>query len=294
LRAVGEHIWNEWLAEFISAAPERLLGVFQVPVWDVEGTVRELDWARERGLHLANLPAPRRDLVAYNDPMYEPFWSACEALDVSLVTHGGGGEEPLGHYGPGGIHIWRMEQAWLSRRHLWQLIFGGVLERHPRLRVIYTEQRVGWVGPTLAEMDGIYFSENWARELRSVLPRSPSDYWASNCYNSGSFLVPWEAALRYDIGLENLMWGSDYPHVEGTWPNTKLALRYTFSDMPERDTRMILGENGVRAYSVDAEALRSVADRIGPTPEELRKPLEPQEFPVFGGHAFRKACWSAG
>jgi predicted TIM-barrel fold metal-dependent hydrolase len=294
LRAVGEHIWNEWLADFVSPAPERLLGVMQVPIWDVDAAVRELEWGRNKGLRAVNLPAPRSDLAAYNDPVYEPFWSACEALRLPLVTHGGGGDAPMGFPGAGGKHLYLYESGWLSRRHLWQLIFGGVFHNHPTLNLVFTEQRVRWVGPTLAELDSIYYSEDWARELRVELPKSPSEYWTSNCYNSGSFLTGWEAEMRDEVGLSNLLWGSDYPHYEGTWPCTKLAMRNAFANVPETETRRILGENALSAYGLDATALRRVADRIGPTPTELRVPLEPEEWPDFRSAAFRAAGhWSS-
>ncbi len=289
LRAVGEHMWNEWLADFVSVAPERLLGVMQVPTWDVDAAVREIEWGRRAGLRLVNLPAPRSDLLAYNDPVYEPLWSACEALGLSLVTHGGGGEAPLGFPGPGGKHMYLYESGWLSRRHLWQLIFGGVFHRHPQLKLIFTEQKVAWVAPTLADLDSIYFSNDWGRDLRAELPKSPSEYWASNCYNGGSFLTPWETGMRDGVGVTNLLWGSDYPHTEGTWPNTRLAMRHAFSGLPESDTRLILGENAVVAYGLDANALRTVADLIGPTPQDLSEPLAPQQASAIRSLAFRSA-----
>jgi predicted TIM-barrel fold metal-dependent hydrolase len=295
LRAVGNHFWNEWLAGFVAAAPERLLGTMQIPIWDIHAAIREMRWARGAGLRVVNLPAPRSDLLPYNDLAYEPFWSVCEELQLPLVTHGGGGDRPLGFPGPGGMHLNLYEQGWLSRRHLWQLIFGGVFERHPNLRLMFTEQRVRWVGPTLSELDSIYYSDDWARDLRKELPRSPSEYWASNCYNGGSFLTKWEAAtMREEVGIDNLCWGSDYPHYEGTWPDTELALRNTFSDLPEEDTRKILGENAIRALFLDRQTLESVARAIGPTPTELSKPVEQQEFPEFRSGAFRNVgCWSS-
>jgi predicted TIM-barrel fold metal-dependent hydrolase len=295
LRAVGNHIWNEWLAGFVSAAPTRLLGTIQIPIWDIDAAIREMQWSREAGLRVVNLPAPRADLVPYNDPAYEPFWDACEDLQLPLVTHGGGGDRPLGFPGPGGMHINLYEQGWLSRRHLWQLIFGGVFERHPGLRVMFTEQRVRWVGPTLSELDSIYYSDDWARDLRKEMPRSPSEYWASNCYNGGSFLTKWEAAtMRDEVGVDNLCWGSDYPHYEGTWPDTRVSLRNTFSDVPEEDVRKILGENAVRALYLDREALAPVARAIGPTPADLSVQPGADEFPEFRSGAFRNVgCWSS-
>jgi predicted TIM-barrel fold metal-dependent hydrolase len=180
---------------------------------------------------------------------------------------------------------------WLSRRSLWQLIFAGVFERHPKLKLVFTEQRVLWVPETLRDLDNVYASDTQFLAGADVvdidLPKRPSEYWASNCYVAGSFLAPFEVALREKVGVRNLMWGADYPHVEGTWPRTRLSMRNTFADVPEDDARKILGENALGVYNLAADALRPIADRIGPTPDELAQPLAPNEFPDFRGEAFR-------
>ena len=289
LRAVGAHIFNSWLADFVSVEPERHVGVMQLMISDIEGAVREVEWGRKVGLRAVNLPAPQREIAAYNDPSYERFWAACEDLGLPLLTHVGGGETPLGVNGPMGNALLQSEQHFLGRRGLWQLIFGGVFERHPGLKLVFTEQRQEWVAETLRHLDSVYehiTSSN--KEARTKLPRKPSEYWASNCFIGGSFMASFEAAQREEVGFRNLMWGTDYPHMEGTWPNTKLALRNTFSDVPEEDARLILGENAVRVYGLSEEALRPVANRIGPKPEELTHPLAEEEFPVFRGFAFRR------
>jgi predicted TIM-barrel fold metal-dependent hydrolase len=229
-----------------------------------------------------NLPAPRSDYPAYNEEIYEPLWSACEALELALVTHGGGGDAPLGFQGPGGVAVHAMETIWLSRRGLWELIFGGVFERHPGLHFVITENRDAWVKHTLSDMDYV----RWMR--MPELPRSPSEYWAQSCYIAGSFMAPWEAELRHEIGVDNFMWGRDYPHVEGTWPDSRLALRNTFCQVPEPEVRKILGENAVRAYYLNEKELFDVADRIGPTPDEISAPLEAHEYPRYRGPAFRQ------
>jgi hypothetical protein len=90
------------------------------------------------------------------------------------------------------------------------------------------------------------------------------------------------------VGEKNLMWGSDYPHVEGTWPNTRLSLRNTFSGFPEPVVRTVIGENALSVYNLDREALAVVAEKIGPTVEELSVPLAPDEFPTLRGGAFRE------
>jgi predicted TIM-barrel fold metal-dependent hydrolase len=305
LRAVGWHIFNQWMADFASLAPERLLGVMQIPIWDVQGAIKEIQWGREAGLRGVNLPAPRSDFPDYTDPCYEPLWDACEDLEIPLLTHAAGGERPLGVNGRYGELLKLYETHWLGRRGLWELIFSGVFERHPRLKFVLTEQRAGWVAETLRDLDSLYENVMSMRrapsgtvvpavnlllddlDLGSVMPRRPSEYWASNCYVNGSTLAPFEIALRYDIGVGNLMWGTDYPHIEGTWPETLLSLRHTFASIPEEETRRILGETAVDVYKLDRSILGPVAQRIGPKPSDL-VPLTEDEYPEVRTYAFRE------
>ena len=286
LKAVGGHIWNAWLADFISDEPERHVGVMQIPIWDIAAAVKEIEWAHEAGLRAVNLPAPRANLTPYTEPEYDPLWATCAALRVPILTHCGGGDPPLGVTGSMGRMMNRIELQWLSRRGLWQLIFGGVFERHPDLKFVLTEQGALWVPPTLLELDSAYLSQ-YHGETRAKLPNLPSEYWSRNCYLSGSFMAPFEAAIRHEIGLKNLMWGTDYPHAEGTWPRTRLAMRHCFADVPEADVRLMIGENALDVYDFDEAALRPIADRIGPVPDDLSNPLEESEFPEHRVAAFR-------
>jgi hypothetical protein len=105
---------------------------------------------------------------------------------------------------------------------------------------------------------------------------------------SGSFLAPYEVAYRHQVGLGNLLWGTDYPHLEGTWPQTREAIRNTFHAVPEDETRLILGETAAAVYGFDRAALWQVAQRIGPTPAEVAAPLAPHEFPLGRNGAFRE------
>ncbi len=296
LRALGARIWNEWLADFCSVAPERLLGIAQIPIWDVGAAVREVYWAKEHGLRAINFPAPRPDYPPYNArEVYEPFWSAVEEVDLPLVTHNASGEAGDGANGQAAAMLWLVEILWFSRRALGQLTLGGVFDRHPTLTVAFVEQRGHWVQECLAELDSAYVGvpHNTSMRLLGARPdapeRFPSEYWRNNCVLANAFMAPHEAALRDQIGLHTVVWGSDYPHLEGTWPRTRLALRHAFSDVPEPDVRTILGANAARLFRLDVEALQPVADRIGPTPDELARPLAADEYPSYTGLAFRKA-----
>jgi hypothetical protein len=103
-----------------------------------------------------------------------------------------------------------------------------------------------------------------------------------------------EAKAVHDIGVETVMWGRDYPHEEGTWPYTRLALRKTFAGIPEADVRLLLGENALRAYGLDEPALRRLAKEIGPLPSEIDLPLAEHEVPDdYSSLSFREiGRWS--
>jgi predicted TIM-barrel fold metal-dependent hydrolase len=293
LRSVGDHIWNEWLSDYVSASPARLFGVMQTVLWDVDNAVKEIARFHDRGLRVLNLPSPRSDFPPYNDPCYEPIWRICTERGIVLASHSGGGERAMGWYGPGGMAITFSESHWLGRRHLPQMIFGGVFERHPGLKVVFTEQRVEWVPYTLKEYDSIYYSDMADPRWKEPWPRLPSEYFREHCYVGGSFLAPFEVAIRDAVGIENLLWGDDYPHVEGTWPLTDLCLRDTFAEVPEADARKILGENALDVYGFDREALLPIAARIGPLPSEMIRPIEPSDIPEHRSLLFRRwGPWS--
>jgi predicted TIM-barrel fold metal-dependent hydrolase len=310
LRTVAGTIWNRWLADYVSVGPERLVGVLQTSIWDLDNAVREIRWGAEHGLRVVNLPAPRRDFPSYTDRMYDPFWAACSDVGAALVTHSGGGDEPLGMDSPRGRILMISENNWLGNRGLAQLVFGGVFHRFPSLKYVLTEQRVNFAPDLIRHLDSAYYGALCGESTEpgvipsspfvlagpdvssdanseDALPLRPSEYFHRNCYLSGSFLARFEVELRSEVGVKNLMWGTDYPHIEGTWPHTRESIRHTFHDVPEAEARLILGETATEVYGFDAGALRAVADRIGPTPEEVATPLAQSELPRGRSGAFR-------
>jgi predicted TIM-barrel fold metal-dependent hydrolase len=207
-----------------------------------------------------------------------------EEVDLPLVCHGGGGALPW-YTGPGAFQLFSSEMSWYSRRGFAQMVFGGVFDRFPELRVGFTEQRGGWIAHDLRLLDSCYLDPQ--RDFDDNPEHLPSEYWRSNCFVGASFMARFEVDTRDEIGVETITWGSDYPHVEGTWPNTRLAMRNTFAGVPEAEVRMMLGTNAVRVYGLDDAVLRPLADRIGPSPAEVNRPLEPGELPEKVGLAFR-------
>lgn len=302
LAPIGERIYNRWLADFCSVEPERHVGLAHVPMWDIDAAVRELEWAAEAGLRGVNFPAPRHGVyLEYNDRAWEPFWSACEACDMALATHVGVAS-PGRASGPETLALTSIEDGgYFARRAIWWMIFGGVFERHPNLRLVITESPGEWWSHTMVELDSTWLSQaDWNTALREQVPRRPSEYCQSNVFVGASFLAPFEAARAVEEGYASqLLWGSDYPHIEGTWqyaaddgaePVTRVAQRNTFCEVPADATRAMLGGNAVRVYGLDARKLADVAARIAaPTLLDLAVPIEavpvgasPTAFRTYG------------
>ena len=271
LRTAGVRMFNRWIADFVSEGSGRFVGVAQLPYWDVNAMIEEVRWARTAGLGSVSFPAPRDEMPDYNDPVWDRFWAVCEELDMPLNTHSGSGQYPLSN-GPSAPAIFMTQIHTLGRKGLPYMIIGGVFDRFPDLKLVFTEQRGGWVPSTLQNMDAVCRSP--ISGASKILEKLPSEYWATNCFLANSFMARFEVEMRDDVGVDRIMWGADYPHIEGTWPWTRESMRYTFSGLPHGEVRAMHGGNAIRCFSLDAQRLEVVASKIGPRPEEIDRPLE--------------------
>jgi predicted TIM-barrel fold metal-dependent hydrolase len=308
LRAEGLEIYNRWLIDFVAHAPDRHVGLAQLPMWDIAAASAALERAADGGLQAVNFPAMQEGLIPeYNDRAWDPFWSMCAERSMPLVTHVGGGSNAR-YSGPETMALIAMETGgWIARRAIWWLIFGGVFERHPSLKLVITETPGYWWADTAGELDSIYDMVGVKGRERfpafsEQVPRRPSEYMATNVYFGASFAAPFEVAAAVEAGTDtHLMWGSDYPHPEGTFVYqeggdlesvTRLSMRNTFCDVPPDATRRMLGENAVEVFRLDRSALLGVAARIGaPTLAELATPIN--RIPVgASAQAFRTGIWT--
>jgi predicted TIM-barrel fold metal-dependent hydrolase len=283
LAAVGFQIYNRWLADFCVAAPERLIGLPHLPMWDMDAAIVELRWAADRGFRGVNFPGARPGWPHYNEAAWEPFWSAAEETGMTLTTHAGGGVDPdaTAVYAVAAALMLIEAGGTLNRRAIPRMIIGGVFERHPGLKVAMTEQPGIWVPNILTEMDSAVLSVPYRQG--EPLPRPPSDYFRSNIFVGASFMSPSEAQDAVRGGYwKNMFWGRDYPHPEGTWkytedfiaePLTHLSLRHTFAGLGETEVRAMAGENAASFYGLDRDKLDVVAEKIGPTLEQITRPL---------------------
>jgi predicted TIM-barrel fold metal-dependent hydrolase len=275
LATVGAVAHNRWLAEFCALSPGRRAGVAVIAVpHDLEKSIREVEAAADSGLRGGvMIPARWGSQRPYNDPYYDPFWEACAALQMPVTTHSGVGPDDYGMT-PGLTAIYATEAYWWAARPLWALILGGVFERHPTMRYVLAENGAWWAPDILTRMDSKWVGDHATRKFgpavfRSGLTMMPSEYVARNCWFAASVMGPVEIDRRAAIGVDNLMWGDDFPHPEGTWPHTREWIQNRFAAVPEPDARRILGLNAAEVYRFDIDALAPIVERIGPSPIEI-------------------------
>jgi predicted TIM-barrel fold metal-dependent hydrolase len=278
-RREGARAYNRWLADFCSTSPERLLGVALVgTLADVEDAMETVRQAKDAGLG-GGLMLPVNyynvDEPFWNDRRYEPLWALCSELEMPLHTHVGPGSPYYGEDPFEGLLIWAMESTFWVHRPLWFFILSGIFERHPNLRLVFTEQGVDWIPGSIMGMDMILeskmtpFSEDQRRSMYSM---KPSEYFRRNCWvgATNTDALGWVTPeQRERIGDDRIMWGSDYPHMESAWPHTREKLHDLVKGIGEDDVRAIVGGNAVNCYSLDASKLQPIADEIGPTVDEI-------------------------
>jgi predicted TIM-barrel fold metal-dependent hydrolase len=283
----GRRAYNRWLADFCAAALGRRAGQAVVSFDDVDEAIADVHWAKEHGLGGIAMPALVPGGTYFFDERLDPIWAAIQDVDLIISQHGGTGLPR--DYPPGyaAIMAIALEQSFFAGRSMWQLMIGGVLERFPRLRYALVETMVDWVPGTLRFMDGLARRSDWMEFARLMgreptMKRLPSEYWATNCYAGSSPPARIEFEMRYEFGVDRMMFGVDFPHFESIWPVTKETVQGTLGwiGVPLEEARKILVENPARAYGFDLDALAPTIDRVGFEVDEL---LEPSNIDPGGG-----------
>jgi predicted TIM-barrel fold metal-dependent hydrolase len=288
-RWAGLRAHNRWLADFCAATPGRRAGIAQITLHDVDATVEEIRWARDAGLTggvlLPGAP-PGSGLEPLYSPVYEPIWAVCEELGMPVNHHAGSAVPPMDET-PEDKVIFLLEVTWWANRALWHLIVGGVLERHPEMQLVFTEQGTAWIPERLMTLD--YFFNRmrgaggsqeleWGEPIRK-LSLQPSEYWARQCHVGSSFMRPGEVPLRHSVGIDKIMWGCDYPHKEAAYPFSNEALRLAYAGVPTSEVQAMVGANAAALYGFDLDALAPIAARVGPTVEEITAGIDPRDIP---------------
>jgi predicted TIM-barrel fold metal-dependent hydrolase len=296
-RLAGIRAHNRWMKDFQDRFPERRAGIGQIFLNDIDDAIEDVKWIKENGLRggilLPNLSPDTKWVKPLYDPEYDRLWEVIQDLDVPVNAHGGTGSPNYGRYAVTPL-LMISEVGFYSQRPLVQFMLSGVFERFPRMKFVVTESGAAWVPPLLDQLDAIVTNVRKGEigELKyreeDAIPKLPSEYFAQNVYMAVSQPGPADAAVRTKIGQDRFLWGSDYPHDEGTGPYTTLHLRQIFSGVSPADMRKVLSENAAKVYGFDLGALAPLAEKFGPTVDEVAKPLTRAEMPAEPNSALLK------
>ena len=253
--------YNDWLAEFCRTDRARLKGVAMINLDDVEDGIAELERTARLGLcgaMIAEYPAEDR---RYDQPEYEKFWAAAAALGMPLSLHTATRRQgKIRGVGTGTLRdaSSRATKAFYPALSMCDMIFSGVFERHPRLILAIVEFELAWAPNVLTGMDYTYRERHGEAIYRFKDGMVPSDFFHRNVMLSFQ-----EDAigirLRDVIGVDNMMWGSDYPHSESTFPQSRKILSEILAGVPEEEQAKIAAANTARVYGFDLATLNTAA-----------------------------------
>jgi len=249
--------YNDWLADFCRTDPARLKGIAMINLDDVPDGIKELERAARLGLAGAMITEYPLEHRRYDHSEYEPFWAAAAALDLPLSLHTatrrqgkirGVGDKTLRDASS------RATKAFYPALSMCDLIFSGVFERHPRLTLAIVEFELAWVPHVLSTMDYTYRERQGEAIYRFKDGMLPSDFFRRNVvlsFQEDTIGI----RLRDVIGVDNMMWGSDYPHSESTFPQSRKILAEILAGVPDDEQAKIAGGNTARVYNFDVARL---------------------------------------
>lgn len=242
-------IYNDWLSDFCKHYPDRHIGLACLPYGDIDAAVQEI-YRVKNDLNLRGVELSCSwDMEPMYHPCWEPLWQAMDDVDMPLHFHTFPGMDPAKR---AGLDRQSSRAAMFTivsgfQMHLVNIIAAiigkGVLERYPKLRIALGESGIGWLPYALERMDF-----EWEDRFHDLgLKMKPSDYWRRQCKATFQYDTI-GTKLVDDIGVESLMWGSDYPHGDGVWPDSDKYIAEQFSHLPADVVHKITCENAVDFY----------------------------------------------
>ena len=244
-------IYNDWLKDFCRHYPDRQIGLACLPYGDIEAAVKEIHRVAKMGLRGLELSCSW-DMEPMWHPIWEPLWKAVNEVNLPLHFH---------TFPSTPASVREKAPTNLARRAalftgvsafqmnlvniLAAIIGAAVLERYPNLRISFGESGIGWIPYALDRMDF-----EWEDRFRDLgLTMKPSDYWRRQCKATFQF-DRIGTKLIDEMGVETLMWASDYPHTDGVWPESSKYIEEQFGHLPADVVRKITCENAGRFYGL--------------------------------------------
>ena len=251
LQMACAQVYNDWLAESFLHRPDVFIPAAVVPVRDVASATAEMERVAKLGFKAAMIPTTPPEGMPYNRPEFDPLWKIASDAGMPLSLHTGTGALPQQEKGPGGAVINYAKVGLLSADTLCYFAASGVLERFPNLKMVFVETGAGWFAYCCERMDEAF--EEHQQWVKPKLKELPSHYAKTQCHVTlGADRAP--LLTREITGIEPLLWASDYPHPEGTFPESQAVVERIFQGIPEDEMRAIVGGNAARLYDVAVPA----------------------------------------
>jgi predicted TIM-barrel fold metal-dependent hydrolase len=249
-------IYNDWVYDVLESKSDRHRCAALIPTWDIPVAVGEIRRIERMGLGAIMLPL-RGVPYEYNAPEWEPVWTAAEEAGLPVVLHQGSGHDMLFYRGPGAAVANLLATQSMAPRSVGLLTMSGALQRHPGLHVVFVETNCGWISWAMDTLDSYYEAflalPGW---VNPVLDDKPSRYIRRQVHST----FQWDPTGLNNVrrtGARPLLWGSDYPHSEGTFPHSRKVVQELFQDMAVEDAEAILGGTAVDLFHFDRRAVAS-------------------------------------
>ena len=249
---------NDWSAEFAGTYSRKFAGTALINVEDLEDATTELERCLRLGLRAAAIPTHPGDDAPYRLPAYDRLWASAEHLGIPLGMHAGSERPGPGRFSIGDFVMQEQKSGDASFRstyHYWamrsvaDMVFAGVFERHPSLQLAVVEHDVGWAPHFIRRMDMTYAEHRYVTEISFKDGKLPSDFIRQNVlftFMEDPVFVP----LLSMVGVDRVMWGSDYPHRESTWPRSRQVLAQVLGGLSEQEQRRITYTNAAELYGL--------------------------------------------
>jgi len=251
------HVYNDWLAEFCSYSPRCLKGLGLISLYDPKQGAEDLEECAKKGLAGGLIWASPPDELPFYSEVYNSFWKAAQELRMPLSLHEFAGFERI--YWESTAEKRTVANAVASHEvetTFATFILSGILERFPRLRIISAELNCGWLAYFLHRMDRAFDSRGVRLQgspFPTKLTMRPSEYFRRQLY--ATFIDdPYGLAHRHEIGVDNLLWSSDFPHSATFWPHSREKIAKDFHGIGEEDKRKILCENVAKLYGFEVDS----------------------------------------
>ncbi len=248
--------YNDWLIDEWGAASPRFIPQCIVPLAPVEAAVKEIRRAvglGHRGVVFPSVPMMLRELPHINEPVYDPIWATCQELDVPLCFHAGASRKiqfpPYSGFSPElAAAMEAITRPVSSVLVMANFLYSRILERFPKLKVIFAETSLAWAAYELELADHQFERQRLHTEGYDLVP---SALFKRQCHMVGWFDAT-GLKTRQHIGIEHMLWSTNFPQSTSTWPESRQTIARVFDGVPEDERRRVLVDNAAKLYKIAA------------------------------------------